>query len=389
MTNPRQLTFDVLAAAALLLALGAVYRLDRGPVSPESPQPKVETQVVAVTENAPARPLRLAVTKHMFDDMGRLLRDLGYKYSEITVEDIASYERIADYDVLFITCSNTPKAWLNPVETPIAPGLFSSTWLPDAQGRVKENLRKFVGNGGTIYVSDLHYTTLNVAFPELMRQPTPERGAKQDVVAKVVDGGLKDVIGSSLGLRFDLGGWCPAAFDAPDVRVYLTGEYRDIHGKLHDDPLLVRFGFDKGAVIFTSFHNEKQNSDKEKELLRYLVFATVTASAESKVTKTMISGGFSPKKSNLLTAAPGDPRVTQTYTSKKSGKLRFALGFNGEGAKLRLDVSTPDGRTFTEEGTASFSLDVPDAKAGDYQYTVTALTVPYANFPFSLTVGEQ
>ena len=36
-----------------------------------------------------------------------------------------------------------------------------------------------------------------------------------------------------------------------------------------------------------------------------------------------------------------------------------------------------------------FGFEIPNAPAGDWQYTVTALELPYANFPFTLTVGEK
>ena len=54
---------------------------------------------------------------------------------------------------------------------------------------------------------------------------------------------------------------------------------------------------------------------------------------------------------------------------------------------LRLIVRDPDNKTYEQEGTSTFTIDVPDAAPGDWSYTVTAEKVPYPNFPFTMTVG--
>jgi len=48
----------------------------------------------------------------------------------------------------------------------------------------------------------------------------------------------------------------------------------------------------------------------------------------------------------------------------------------------------PDGAKFAREGTSTFVVEVENAAAGNWRYTVTALSVPYPNFPFTLAVGE-
>ena len=69
--------------------------------------------------------------------------------------------------------------------------------------------------------------------------------------------------------------------------------------------------------------------------------------------------------------------------------MRFALGFRNEGAKLRLHLRSPNGKQFTWEGESTAILDVPNAAPGEWTYTVTALHLPYENFPFTVTVGEK
>jgi hypothetical protein len=208
------------------------------------------------------------------------------------------------------------------------------------------------------------------------------------VSARVVDGGLREALGADeIKLKFDAFGWKPASFDRAKVTTFLEGWYRTAKGEKAFAPLLVRFACGKGTVIFTSFHNSTQNSATEQKLLRYLVFTALTSKIERTVETTMISGGFAPAAARRSVTSPDEPQVAGTYTNKRAGPLRFALGFAGQGAKLRLKLEAPDGRQVEKEGTTTFTIEVENAPAGEWRYTVTALEVRYPNFPFTLTVG--
>ena len=88
----------------------------------------------------------------------------------------------------------------------------------------------------------------------------------------------------------------------------------------------MQFPFGEGNVIFTSFHNETQNSRTELELLRYLVFTAVNAQLDAGVQRTMIRGGFSPVERNLLSASSGNQARTGVYRCRGTRSLQFALG---------------------------------------------------------------
>ena len=103
----------------------------------------------------------------------------------------------------------------------------------------------------------------------------------------------------------------------------------------------------------------------------------------------MIQGGFSPAKQNLLSASGGSLRITKKYRNESGGDLQFALGFEPTGAELQMEILGPDGRKLAKSGKSTFQIDVAGAAKGDWEYTVTALKVPYENFPFTLTVGEK
>jgi len=332
-----------------------------------------------------SRPMKLGVTESHrdlktglpWDDMGKLLGELGvgYPFKEIPVKDLLDESKLKEYDVLFFTCGPGGAH-----KDSIEPGLV-------------DNLKRFVAAGGTLYASDWRYECIALAFPEFARPKLAQPGLDGTVQARVVDAGLRDLLGETVPLKFDLDQWKPAAFGGDRVQVLMEGEYElQFANAKAKAPLLVKFQFGKGTVIFTSFHNEKQNSAVEKKLLKYLVFSAVTAKLESEVNQNMLKGGFSPRKSNLLSASSGDESVTKTYKMLNPGKLRFVLAFDKPfdkpGARLKLTVRTPDGQTLEKTGDSTLTIEAESTVAGDWTYTVTALSVPYQDFPFTLNVGE-
>ncbi len=390
---------DLGLAVGLVVALLIVIAVDRGrPVESSASKPATQLKEVEAPPDEPTPPvktLRLGVTPppfdHPFDDMGRLLDELGegYKYAKFPLDDLRDAKKISEYDVIFLTCSGVPKSWLGErIGASQREGLELFGPNEEVIAEVTKNLHDFVAGGGTLYASDRHYNLVAGAFQDLAPRPAPN-GKKQDLNANVVDPGLRELIGDKFDLRFDQADWCPAAFEGEKVVVYLRGTYEPLEGEPRPTPLLVKFPYEKGTVIFTSFHNEKQNSESELKLLRYLVFSAVTAEVETKVRQSMVKGGFSPAKNNLFSASEGAEEASSVYTAARSCDLKFTLGFENLGARLKLTVVGPDGAPHVQEGTSTFTIDVTGAAAGDWKYTVTALKVPNENFPFTVTVGEK
>jgi hypothetical protein len=371
--------FDLFAGAALVAVLLVVIAVDKWPVGAGD----LPVNIIAgsTTSARTGAKLRLAITPSQkaevrpsgFDDMGKLLDQLGagYRYDVVQPADIIKTPRILDsYDVLFLTCA--------------------------AGGHeLRGALADFVARGGTLYASDWRYDAIAAAFPDVVDRDAVASGAVQELVAEVIDPRLREVIGPTIPLRFDLSRWRTAAFAGPRVTPLLRGVYKK--ERFRDDPegvddkgtFLVKFTHGKGTVIFTSFHNEKQNSKVEIKLLQHLVFQLVNATVDAEVSEANERAGFEPTKSNLLSAPKDNPQVTKIYQHSALGPLRFSLAFRDAGARLRVDLHSPDGKAFHWEGESTLILEVPSAAAGEWRYTITALKLPYDNFPFSATFGAK
>ena len=192
-----------------------------------------------------------------------------------------------------------------------------------------------------------------------------------------------------MDINFNAAGWQPAAFAGREVTVLVAGTYRNNSNVEKVAPLLVRFPHQEGTVIFTSFHNSTQNSDTVIKVLEYLVFTAVTAKAQAAINKTMEAKGFFPKQEGLFAHNAGNPKITRSFQNKKVGPLQFAVGVQGQGARLKFTITAPAGQKFQKEITSTLAVEVTAAPAGEWLYSVEALEVPYANFPFTVTVGEK
>ncbi len=394
--DPRTLLKDAAAGLSLVLALGLVFWWTAGRTGQENP-PAGQTGAPLVGGSHAggtwqAESVRLAVTPPEYDDMGRLLDGLGsgYRYRTIAYDDLLSAAGLQPYEVVFLTCSGVPRRWLG---SRIGAGERPGTEVYEAQAgivrQLRESLRRYVGQGGTLYASDWQFALVAAAFPEYVAPGQPERGKAQTVRADVVDPALRARLGPTVALNFDKPAWYPAAFEGPQVVVCLEGAYETMDGRREQAPLLIQFPFEKGSVVFTSFHNEKQHTKVEQELLHTLVLATVTARLRSQVRRTMLRGGFSPVERNLLSASVRQQAVERSFQHDGGGELQFVLGFEDQGAELRLEVTAPDGRPWTKTGTSTLVIEVADAPAGRWQYKIEALRVPYANFPFTCSVGRK
>ena len=391
-STPLNMAFDALLGTALAVSLGLVFVFE--------PEQKPPTLPIALAEpletQAPPpqpKPLRLAVVPETaeFDDMGRLLDTLGeaYVYRRTGFDDLLDSERLARFDIVFLTCSGLPENWLGELSGGQLRG--GSLRGPNIEtfARAKTALRAFVGRGGTLYASDLHFGVVAECFPEFVDNSLRARGVAQIVEAEVVDPGLRDQIGDTISLTFDQEGWVAAAMTGEQATTYLIGSFSTNDGKSMRSPLLVKIPFRQGNVVFTSFHNEKQNSDKERQLLKYLVFSAVTAGVDAEAGRQMAKGGFSATKKNLFSASRDTESVSQNYENKAVTDLQFVLAFPEQGATLELTVTGPDGNAVRKQGSATITIDVPEAAVGTWTYAIKAIKVPSENFPFTITVGKK
>ena len=154
----------------------------------------------------------------------------------------------------------------------------------------RANLRAFVENGGSIYVSDFAYEVLRSYFPDAGIAFYGDDGApgaakvgqeSQSYTATVDDPVLAQVVGATVPIVYDGDAIDWVVLDpvqGPGVTVHVSADVEiDPQGDgttepLAGAPLLVSVPFGAGRIAFTTFHNHDQTSVEMRDILRYVVF---------------------------------------------------------------------------------------------------------------------
>lgn len=181
---------------------------------------------------------KIYVTRQGCDNMAQVLDSMGIFY--------LPFERFYDCDILFLNCLSQDKDRLDPRE-----------------------LREFVERGGMLYASDHMDTVIHEAFPDFIKSAHTGQAKKETV--EVVDDELKAVIGETVEIEFDLGIWAVISKTSGKVLLQTADKKKT--------PVMVMKQYGQGHVFFTSFHNHKQTSEKEKMLLQLLLLKQLSVNA--------------------------------------------------------------------------------------------------------------
>jgi hypothetical protein len=196
---------------------------------------------------------KIYVTAPGFDNIGEVLSAMGVEFEPFA----GSY----DCDLLFVNCGTRDRV--------------------DAG-----ELRGFVERGGCLYASDLTSGLMETAFPGMFQFAGSGRAG--DVDATVVDEELREVVGSTTRIHFDMGSWAVLGGCAGEILVEAAAG-TGYAGK----PLMVELEFGQGAAFYTCFHNRAQVSEQEKLLLKLLVLKQIGTSTKTSVLQAGRSLGIS------------------------------------------------------------------------------------------------
>ena len=170
---------------------------------------------------------------------------------------------LAEYEIVLINCD-------------IALG-----WTGDP-ATLTANLRSYVEQGGSLYVSDWAAFVVESTFPDAIDFLGDDAsgwdhlmGEGGPLTADVRDPVLQTALGSAQAdIMFDLPGWSVAeGVGDAEVLVDASISVMDFSGTMQNltAPLLVRFERGDGVVTFTAFHNEPQATSDMRVILEQLV----------------------------------------------------------------------------------------------------------------------
>ena len=173
---------------------------------------------------------KIYVTSSGYDDIGKVLTSMGVAFE--------AFRGDYDCDLLFVNCGT---------HDGLDPG----------------QLRSFVQSGGCLYASDLTSSLIAEAFPGAFRFRGSGPG---QVAADVVDDELRQIVGDTTTIHFDLPDWSVIG-ECQGATLVQASRRTPYAGR----PLMVEVEQGDGAIFYTSFHNRAQVSEQEKILLQLLV----------------------------------------------------------------------------------------------------------------------
>jgi hypothetical protein len=268
---------------------GFVYTWDAVNVFPISQSPD-GTNLTLDTGCQPLAPddgRSYLVVKGTFDKIEQVLGRMGLQNVDLkegvpqniqdrwSVEAFGNYDELASYDAVFVNC-----------------GISEVDLVEGLQGSVRANLKRYVQEGGSLYVSDWAYDLVEQVWPEKVNflgddlvNSSAEFGDDGTYSSEVMDAGLAEYVGaSSVDIGFSFGSFAIVSQVAEGVQTFLKADinYRVNGGvsSLPDTPVTVGFQDGLGKVIFTSFHQESDTDGNTETLdgpedlvLRYLIFS--------------------------------------------------------------------------------------------------------------------
>lgn len=184
-----------------------------------------------------SRPLRtpkIYVTSSQFDNIGEVLAKMNIKFE--------CYANNFDCDILALNCGSYDNECMSP-----------------------QKLKSYVENGGCVYASDWADVLTIKAMPGIFNCSREGMVCSND--ADVVDEDLKQYVGNTVKVEFDLPNWAVIK-SCPGAKVLLRGSAGSRYAGV---PIMISFKYGKGSVYFTSFHNHSQASDQETALLKLLL----------------------------------------------------------------------------------------------------------------------
>ena len=226
----------------------------------ETTQQNTESDIKSVQN------LRIKVTSPCYDDIGKVLDQLGVNYHPFNGD--------FNCDILFLNCGTGDSIDYS-------------------------QLKSFVENGGVLYASDLTSSHLLGTWPGLMTVTNQTVACK--IRADVVDADLRRYIGSTVDVEFDLSVWSKIVKTTQGKVLMQSAAERF--------PIMMEFEIGRGKCFYTSFHNHAQTSEMERDLLQLLVIKQISAATDLDFQKTMDILSLSLKPSETVSTGTSESPV--------------------------------------------------------------------------------
>lgn len=224
----------------------------------------------------------VAVVTGDWDDFETMLEGLGFAgvevvnglYGDDIVQFLSDPAAMAEYDIVFVDGGHIEEDVLYDRDGSDVDGQVQA---------VRDGVKLFVNNGGSLYVTDWSYDLVEGIWPERVEwlgdDLTPDdaqEGEPAIVTALIADTDMAGSMGQTdVNIEYDLPTWPVIESVGDGVTVHLKGtvawrdgmETTDVPGS----PMLISFTEGQGTVVFSTFRHTANQEGRPRDVIKYMV----------------------------------------------------------------------------------------------------------------------
>ncbi len=302
-------------------------------------------------------PARIGVVENQYDHIENTLKRYHINHKMIKYRDIENKSLYSSFDAIFFPCGAEPPL-TSSVNILSRGSHLEGVSLKDQYYKVDTVksglfLKDFISNGGSAYFSDFSYRYLQDSINVFTFYKNFPYIGRASQLKSNVSGELKSYIGaSSLSLYIGHEGWVIPE-NIRHGEVLLSAQTETPLG-LKNAPLSTLIKYKSGQVLFTSYHNENDNTG----IVRYLIMRTIYKREVDALTK------FAEKWEQTVQSQIADKSLageTARIYSMKAVSGRNDLYFRSDGGEWQIDI-------LDSEGLLLYSY---DGIGNDFRYDFT------------------
>jgi len=325
---------------------------------------------------------KIMVTDAGDDDIGKVLDELGYEWTEESPDALGDDLILDEFDCVFVNSS---------LNISVTNDEFA--------------LRRWVDDGGSLYASGRASELVDLLWPGkiVFPEPDPYAGSanpgSEFISAWVTDDGMAQSVGFiSCEFAYPDRVWMPVVSTGSAVTTIMRADASEVVNigavtnlpvgyDFSEMPLAAFFSHGDGKVFFTNLYSDEASGDSVDMLRRYFSASVATEPMASTNHYLTDLAGFFPWKDYTGVMMEED-QTEYSFELPDSDDVHLIL--NATRGVFTMTVDGPGDADREVSGSVPFSTTFQDVESGDWTVTVEVTDASGGEYiPYVLSVGQR